>query len=236
MEGSCNINTVVVISIVVLIISFANELFSNFPILLNLFTNPINFILLNILVIFVLLIDLPCGIIIAFLILYLSIYVKNLINNKIHNKQDKIDNILITSKLINTSITNANANVITNTNAITNANVANNTIQLNSDSEINYNTRVQPNVNLPPFQPLSQEQIQQNTNQITSNISQNQNDSLNNNTNAINRDGYDVVGCRYDFKDSQQNMTRYGPPLASCETYSKTQIETCGTTFYPLNA
>ena len=98
MEGSCNINTVVVISIVVLIISFANELFSNFPILLNLFTNPINFILLNILVIFVLLIDLPCGIIIAFLILYLSIYVKNLINNKIHNKQDKIDNILITSK------------------------------------------------------------------------------------------------------------------------------------------
>ena len=50
------------------------------------------------------------------------------------------------------------------------------------------------------------------------------------------RDGYDVTGCRYDFKNSPQNTTRYGPPLALCSTYSGEQAKTCGTVFYPLNA
>ena len=52
----------------------------------------------------------------------------------------------------------------------------------------------------------------------------------------LDRDGFDVSGCRYDFKNSPQNTTKYGPPLAQCATYSGEQAKTCGTVFYPLNA
>jgi hypothetical protein len=50
------------------------------------------------------------------------------------------------------------------------------------------------------------------------------------------RAGYDVAGCRYDFKNSPQNLTRYGPPLAQCGTYNNANTTACsGTVFYPLN-
>ena len=42
--------------------------------------------------------------------------------------------------------------------------------------------------------------------------------------------------CDYKYKDSQHNMTLYGPPLASCNTYNKEQIAMCGTPFYPINS
>tara|TARA_Y100000768_G_C23658860_1_gene532141 strand:- start:97 stop:666 length:570 start_codon:yes stop_codon:yes gene_type:complete len=47
--------------------------------------------------------------------------------------------------------------------------------------------------------------------------------------------GYDVSGCRYDFKNSFQNYTKFGPPLAWCETYDLSKLKKCGTLFYPLN-
>ena len=52
---------------------------------------------------------------------------------------------------------------------------------------------------------------------------------------ANDHQGYDVVGCRYDLKNSFQNFTKYGPPLAWDCTYDVSKLNKCGTLFYPLN-
>lgn len=48
--------------------------------------------------------------------------------------------------------------------------------------------------------------------------------------------GYDVAGCRYDSENKTQNITKYGPALSDCNAYSPSDVEACGTLFYPLNA
>ena len=211
---TCYLHTVVLVIAIVLILGFTDEIFHSLPVLVKLFTDPVNFILLILLVILVLLIDLPCGILLSFLVLYLAIYVKRMLKTKL----DSFENIVLASTLLNTPKMPSNIPP-----------------QYLSESEINYNnTQPFPNKNIPPFQPLSQQDIDANTKQITSNIAQNQNDSITT-VDAPNRDGYDVAGCRYDFKDSQQNMTRYGPPLSACGAYNPQQVAKCGTLFYPLN-
>lgn len=47
--------------------------------------------------------------------------------------------------------------------------------------------------------------------------------------------GYDIAGCRYDMKAREQNLTKYGPPVAFCETYGNNSLQHCGTYYYPLN-
>lgn len=222
---TCHLHTVILVIAIVLILGFTDEIFHTLPVLVKLFTDPVNFILLVLLVILVLLIDLPCGILLSFLVLYLAIYVKRMLKTKI----DSFENIVLASTLMK----NANANANTN-NAV--KMLSDIPLQYLSESEINYNnTQPFPNKNIPPFQPLSQQDIDSNTKQITSNMSCNQNDAITA-VNAPNRDGFDVAGCRYDFKDSQQNMTMYGPPLAACGAYNPQQVAKCGTLFYPLNA
>jgi len=49
-------------------------------------------------------------------------------------------------------------------------------------------------------------------------------------------DGYDIAGCRYDNKNCAQNTTKYGSPLADCNTYDLKMAAEVGTVFYPLNA
>jgi len=109
-----------------------------------------------------------------------------------------------------------------------------------SESEFIYNnTKPFPNGNLMPFQQVNQEDI--NTMSLDKQAVGMGSDVKRNNIDFItqvglpNRDGYDINGCRYDFKNSPQNLTNYGPPLAQCGTYSGEQAKTCGTVFYPLN-
>lgn len=225
---TCHLYTVILVIAIVLILAFSDEIFNNFPVLVKLFTDPVNFMLLILLVILVLLIDLPCGILISFLVLYLAIYVKRMLKNKL----DSFENIVLASKLINKS------NNLSNTsNTSDNPKILSDIPQKYlSESEINYNnTDPSPNKNINPFQPISQQDIDANTKQITSNISNNQDDAITT-VNEPNRDGYDITGCRYDFKNSLQNMTIYGPPLANCGTYNPQQVTKSGTLFYPLNA
>jgi hypothetical protein len=99
-----------------------------------------------------------------------------------------------------------------------------------SESELVYNNRVMPNGNLPPFKPTGE----QPTVQMQSTIASNQNDAITT-VNAPNRDGYDVSGCRYDYKDSQQNLTRYGPPVSLNSAYDCKKAANCGSLFYPLH-
>ena len=200
----CNMNTLILSVIVILMVAFADTILKSFPILKKLFTDNVNFLLLIVLVVLVLLIDTPSGILLAFLVLYLAVYI-NYISNK---------------RMAFTNINPENVNNMSNAPIL-------------SDSEFVYNnTAPFPNNNIKPFQPISEEQIKELS--LKSNmpclppqvveVTQKQ------------REGYDVVSCRYDFKDSEQNLSKYGPPLANCSAYSGDQYKRVGTLFYPLNA
>ena len=203
----CNMNTLILSIIVILMVAFADTILRSFPILKKLFTDNVNFLLLIVLVVLVLLIDTPSGILLSFLVLYLAVYI-----NYISNKRSAFSDVRPAN--VN-NMTNMNSNPIL------------------SDSEFVYNnTAPFPNNNIKPFQPISDEQIKALS--LKSNmpclppqvveVTQKQ------------REGYDVVSCRYDFKDSEQNLSKYGPPLANCSAYSGDQYKRVGTLFYPLNA
>jgi hypothetical protein len=108
-----------------------------------------------------------------------------------------------------------------------------------SDSEIVYDQKFPiVNGNIQPFQvqdtsssSLPNGMIPANSNEATAK-SCNEPDFITR-VGPPNRDGYDVTGCRYDFKDSPQNLTIYGPPLAQCSAYNSSSCT--GTTFYPLH-
>jgi hypothetical protein len=199
--------------LIILIIAFSDDIFTRMPILTKLFTDTINFILLIILCIFVLLLDMPSGILLTFLILYLAVWVKQWLKNK----QERFSNIINTGGILTSNplsdIPRAYA----------------------SESEINYNKPAIPNGNIPPFQPLNQDNISTLTPQIQPAIACNQNDSLSQ-VGSMNRDGYDCSGCRYDMKESPQNLTMWGQPLSRCSTYDASKVSKYGTVFYPLNA
>ena len=211
--STCSLNTIILTVLIILIIAFADDLFTRMPILIKLFTDAFNFVLLIILCILVLLLDMPSGILLTFLVLYLAVWVKQWFKGK----KERFSDIMSTGALL----TNNPLSDIPRAYA--------------SESEINYNKPTFPNGNISPFQPVSQEQIAGLTPQIRPAIACNQNDSLSQ-VGPLNRDGYDCTGCRYDMKDSPQNLTNWGPPLARCGTYDASKVSKWGTVFYPLNA
>ena len=203
----CNMNTLILSIIVILMVAFSHTILRSFPILKKLFTDNVNFLLLIVLVVLVLLIDTPSGILMAFLVLYYAVYI-NYISKK---------------RMAFSDIVPANVNNMSNMNSN----------PILSDSEFVYNnTAPFPNKNIKPFQPISEEEIKKLSLQSCMpclppqvvEVTQKQ------------REGYDVVSCRYDFKDSEQNLSKYGPPLANCSAYSGDQFNQVGTLFYPLNA
>jgi len=210
---TCSIYSIALTVLIILFIAFTNDIFERVPVLSKLFTDPINFILLITLCILILLLDMSSGILLTFLILYLAVWIKQWHKGK----QERFSDII-------------NAGGILTSNPLSDIPRA-----YASEAEINYNNSVNTNKNIPPFQPVSQEQIAALTPQISSTIACNQNDSLSQ-VGPLNRDGYDCTGCRYDMKDSPQNLTKWGQPLARCGTYDASKVSKYGTVFYPLHA
>jgi hypothetical protein len=215
-ELTCNTNTFILIILIILIVAYTDNIFKNAPILKKLFTDSLNYVLLIILVLLVILVDMSSGIILAFIVLYLSVYVKynsgiNYINKKAH-----FSDVIATT-----------------------SNTFKNYIPLSESEFIYNNTKPFPNNNIFPFEPTTQEAI----NSMSSSkapmgcgLKATTDPEFITQVGLPSRDGFDVTGCRYDFKNSPQNSTKYGPPLAQCATYSGQQAATCGTVFYPLHA
>ena len=229
-SNTCNINTFILIVLVILIITYTDNIFINLPVLKKLFTDSLNYILLIVLIFLIIMIDMPSGIILAFVILYLSVYVNY------NNKKVKFNDV-------NTSINTENHsnqqyqtqqsfdNILTNT-------LTNTLTPPLSESEFIYNnTKPFPNKNIFPFEPVPQEDINKmSSNQEGCGLKESFDPDYITRVGLPSRDGFDITGCRYDFKNSPQNTTKYGPPLAQCSTYSGEQAKSCGTVFYPLNA
>jgi hypothetical protein len=163
----------------------------------------------------------------------------NIINNKVDTNMNSntTDNTHAISTVQAIAQPTVQPTVQADTHAYDNTNV-----NTNSNSEFIYdNTKPFPNNNLKPFQPKESVSSQDNINQNNINFVQqtiNQecsNDSITN-VGEPDRSGFDVSGCRYDMKNSPQNLTQYGPPVSKCSAYDPSKIQTCGTLFYPLNA
>ena len=233
------------ILIAILLIIFTPNIFEQLPVLKNLFTDNINYILIMLVVIFIMLIDIYVGTTLALIILYMAMYINNNNNNtNIVIKQ----NMMYPMKTLPDSIQilPPNTNVINNNNKVDLSKTINSNENINTirdESEFVYdNTKPFPNNNLKPFQPKDYESKKENTKSQTNvNIVQ---QTINQECSNYNirkvgepdRSGYDVVGCRYDMKNSPQNLTHYGPPLSQCSAYDPAKAQICGTLFYPLNA
>lgn len=217
----------------ILLIIFTPYIFHELPVLTNLFTDNINYILIMLVVIFVMLIDVCFGTTLALVILYMAMYINTNIIPKNASNNLTIPPIKNIIKVPMTELPNS-IKITPNTNVDSfkhkTSNQTNNNIR--DDSEFIYdNTKPFPNKNLKPFQPIDY---------VPEPTQSNQDSSVNNDmitkVEQPDRSGFDITGCIYDMKNSPQNLTRYGPPVAQCSAYDPAKVQICGTVFYPLNA
>ena len=246
------------IIIATLFLVFPDTILTTFPMIRNLFNDNINYILLITLVILTLFIDLHCGIIFALAVVFMSMYIDTQSKSSIIIRKNNImtNNVMTTNAMTTNAMTtkaitnNINNNKVNNERKvkfIEEPKVINSTDDtIRSDSEFIYDTtKPFPNNNIKPFQHNSETStatiVSNNTNNVNVNGVQDivdnecQNDFLTQNGQP-DRSGYDINGCRYDMKNSPQNLTKYGPPLSHCGTYNVDKLTSCGTLFYPLNA
>ena len=234
-----------------IVVLFTDSIIMQCPMIKNLFTDRINYILLVSLVIFTICLDLHCGIMFALAVLYMSMYItttksKIVISKNNNNKNNSTSTLSSTStkptiKTLSNSINNKFENTV-NDNTISKRSVKFNEEEniinlpeeqsIRSESEFIYdNTRPFPNNNIKPFDNNNENsKATVFTNEYTNE------DDLNNPDGEPDRSGFDVSGCRYDMKNSSQNLTKNGPPLAQCSAYDTNKLKSCGTLFYPLNA
>jgi hypothetical protein len=209
----CDSNYVILALFVILIIMYMDDIFTTLPIIKTLFTDKINSMLLCSLIILLLIIKetRSIGILLIFLLFYTYIYI-------VTKKSKKVS-----FANIDTNIYDSSDNIRLPSNIIV------------SDSEYIYDhSKPIQNVNLMPLQPA--DMMNDNSNESPTTIKMCQKPDYITRVDAPNRDSYDVTGCRYDFKDSPQNLTKFGPPLSQCGTYNGDQAKLCGTLFYPLSA
>jgi hypothetical protein len=262
------------ILISILAIFLTPTIFIALPVLTNLFTDNINYILIMLVIIFIMLIDVYVGTTLALVILYMAMYINN--NNTYINSNTTIkQNLMFPMKTLPNSIQilPPNSNMINDKIDLSNidlskidlskldlgkldlgkvdldklklvknsiSNINNNMNTITDDSEFIYdNTKPFPNKNIKPFQPQDYDSKQNNnTNKQNVNVIQqtiNQNDSITQ-VGEPDRSGFDISGCRYDMKNSPQNLTKYGPPVSQCSAYDSAKAQICGTVFYPLHA
>lgn len=234
-----------------IVVLFTDSIIMQCPMIKNLFTDRINYILLVSLVIFTICLDLHCGIMFALAVLYMSMYItttksKIVISKNNNNKNNSTSTLSSTStkptiKTLSNSINNKFENTV-NDNTISKRSVKFNEEEniinlpeeqsIRSESEFIYdNTRPFPNNNIKPFDNNNENsKATVFTNEYTNE------DNLTNSEGEPDRSGFDVSGCRYDMKNSSQNLTKNGPPLAQCSAYDTNKLKSCGTLFYPLNA
>ena len=234
-----------------IVVLFTDSIIMQCPMIKNLFTDRINYILLVSLVIFTICLDLHCGIMFALAVLYMSMYItttksKIVISKHNNNKNNSTSTLSSTStkptiKTLSNSINNKFEDTV-NDNTISKRSVKFNEEEniinlpeeqsIRSESEFIYdNTRPFPNNNIKPFDNNNENsKATVFTNEYTNE------DNLTNSEGEPDRSGFDVSGCRYDMKNSSQNLTKNGPPLTQCSAYDTNKLKSCGTLFYPLNA
>ena len=162
-----------------------------------------------------------------------DVIIKSVVNS------NTINNNTINSNTINSTMSERKVKFVeekTIINPSVNSNISDSDNILSESEFIYNNTKPFPNNNLKPFQPPLENSVETNVNLVQQNIKKEVQNDFITQVGEPDRSGYDITGCRYDMKNSPQNLTKYGPPLAQCSAYDVNKIKTCGTVFYPLNA
>lgn len=210
----CDTQTTLTMISCILVIAYLDLIDQSFPQLQNLFDDRTNLIMLSILVVLIVLVNIPVGVMIMVVVGYMKHYYdekRRNINIKVNNKQLKLKESFNNTQLKQYE----NSHVQPNTNVVkTNETPQNNTYtQLKEKVNKDIEEIVDKRMNKPLL----------NNKEMLTQVGPND------------RHGYDIAGCRYDMKNSHQNLTKYGPPLSLCNVYTKENIEKQGTAFYPLN-
>lgn len=208
----CDTQTTLTMISCILVIAYLDLIDQSFPQLQNLFDDRTNLIMLSILVVLIVLVNIPVGVMIMVVVGYMKHYYDEKRRNiKVNNKQLKLKESFNNTQLKQYE----NSHVQPNTNVVkTNETPQNNTYtQLKEKVNKDIEEIVDKRMNKPLL----------NNKEMLTQVGPND------------RHGYDIAGCRYDMKNSHQNLTKYGPPLSLCNVYTKENIEKQGTAFYPLN-
>ena len=208
----CDTQTTLTMIACILVIAYLDLIDQSFPQLQNLFDDRTNLIMLSILVVLIVLVNIPVGVMIMVVVGYMKHYYDEKRRNiKVNNNQLKVKESFNDTQVKQYE----NSHVQPDTNVV----------KTNETSQNNTYTELKEKVNK----------------DIEEIVDKRMNKPLLNNKEMLtqvgpnDRHGYDIAGCRYDMKNSHQNLTKYGPPLSLCNVYTKENIEKQGTAFYPLN-
>jgi hypothetical protein len=220
MLKNCNEQTFLVLLALTLVIAFMNNIDRLVPQLRNVFNNKVNLALLCVIVICVVLLNVPIGIMLIFVVLYMDMFYKN---KKTLSANEAFQNNHLHQQVLNL--------------------VADESPPFNQGANANSHTTHQQNqveikkaVKQLPKNPQTADPVSESVSAaLRGPILKNQEKDLLTQTFNKDRSGYDVAGCRYDMKQSPQNLTINGPPVSQCGNYSKEKMDKVGCAFYPLN-
>jgi hypothetical protein len=216
MLNNCDQQTLLVLLCFVLVVVFMDSIDKVVPKLRNLFNNQVNLCLVALVVIFTMLLNVPVGAMLLFVTLYIQMYYRNkqtmvmreaFQNNHLHKQV--LDLVADEDPTFNHGA-NADSHIEPDQNKVEIARAVN---DLPKNPEL---TKSVKTVTRGP------KKCDQGNDLLTQTFDKN-------------RNGFDVVGCRYDMKASPQNLTMNGPPVAQCGNYHKDKMDIIGTAFYPLN-
>ena len=216
MLNNCDQQTLLVLLCFVLVVVFMDSIDKVVPKLRNLFNNQVNLCLVALVVIFTMLLNVPVGAMLLFVTLYIQMYYRNkqtmvmreaFQNNHLHKQV--LDLVADEDPTFNHGA-NADSHIEPDQNKVEIARAVN---DLPKNPEL---TKSVKTVTRGP------KKCDQGNDLLTQTFDKN-------------RNGFDVVGCRYDMKASPQNLTINGPPVAQCGNYHKDKMDIIGTAFYPLN-
>lgn len=208
----CDTQTTLTMIACILVIAYLDLIDQSFPQLQNLFDDRTNLIMLSILVVLIVLVNIPVGVMIMVVVGYMKHYYDEKRRNiKVNNNQLKVKESFNDTQQKQYE----NSHVQPDTNVVK----TNETPQNNTYTELKekVNKDIEEIVDKRMNKPLL------NNKEMLTQVGPND------------RHGYDIDGCRYDMKNSHQNLTKYGPPLSLCNVYTKENIEKQGTAYYPLN-
>lgn len=213
---NCDQETTLAMLACILVIAFLNVIDKNVPHLEVLFTNDTNMFLLCLLVVLVVLVNIPVGIMLLVVVGYAKLYYSKKHRHHSNKNFDTFSDIKPNPPAGNSHV-DPDQNVVDYT-----------TASKQHNAELRDSVEHKSDVVCAKEVPVVMQEKKFDKFNFPANGFLTQ-------QGLVDKTGYDVAGCRYDMKSAEQNLSKYGPPVAFCGTYSNEKAKTCGTHFYPLN-
>ena len=236
MMNNCDEDTILTILAIVLLIVFYDVFDNKFPQLESLFNDDFNVFIMSIAIILVIIINTPVGIMLTLLITYLHFYYKDKKRKVNKMKRDFVKEHFSDSN-INENFENAKDDTQNDTHHRSNDSMNKEELdKLVKESKELIENNGGKNVNDKTNEMSKKVKGIVAKSDKNFNLYGNEGCDMLTQTGLPDKHGYDIKGCRYDMKKSEQNLTYNGPPVSLCSTYKNKTNETLSPSVYPLNA